>query len=244
MNMTQCGSPLLSLFILLLVAAIASAGHLRESGLEVGAEAGAEAGVSSEDASASVKGGSSSESKDLLAKTLLSIADRLEGKPGTAGGGARDGVGSGAETGAADREHAEFEKAVLQAVKVLGKHHQTKVTMEQIAAAMKKNSGAGKVGKVTVGQILAALRLDPLKPKDPPVDKKKLLATAVGAVEAKLDQLASMIANAKADPVDKTPEELASHDMQHGLESAPVPVLPPPVNFRLNMEHPALPQDQ
>ena len=108
------------------------------------------------------------------------------------------------------------------------------------------SEAGGKVGKVTIRQIVEALRLAPIKPKDPPVDKKKLLATAVGAVEAKLDQLAEMLAKAKADEpsVEKTPEELASHDMQHGLATTPPPALPAPISFRLSMEHPVLPQVQ
>ena len=216
------GGPLLPLVLVLLAVVSARAGHLRESGSEV-------VGAPSENPHTGPEGGSA-EGKDLLANTLLSIADKLEGK-------------AGAESGA-DPARAEYEDAVMKAVKLLARHQQTKVTLNQVAAAMQKNSGDGKVGKATVGQIVAALRLDPLKPKDPPVDKKKLLATAVGAVEAKLDQLADMLANAKEEPVDKTPEELASHDMQHGLESAPPPELPPPINFRLNMEHPVLPQGE
>jgi hypothetical protein len=222
------------LLLLPLLLAVARAGHLRSGGAEAGAEAATE-----ESAAAAT----ATPSKDLLAKTLLSMADKLEGK------GAAAGTESSAAAGG-DPAHAAFEDAVLQAVKVLGKHQQTKVTLEQVAAAMRKNEATGseaggKVGKVTVGQIVAALRLAPLKPKEAPVDKKKLLATAVGAVEAKLDQLAEMLANAKAeDPVEKTPEELASHDMQHGLATTPPPALPAPINFRLNMEHPVLPQDQ
>ena len=176
--------------------------------------------------------------KDLLAKTLLGIADQIEGKS----------KGS-SESEASEPERKAFSDAVLKAVKVLGKSKSKKETLEQVDAALMKdadgNHGVGK-SKVTVGQLVEALRLPPLKPKKPPVDKKKLLATAVSAVEAKLDQLSDMLADSKQENMqeeaDKTAEEEASLDMQHGLMTAAP--LGPPINFRLDMGKPELPVSQ
>ena len=181
------------------------------------------------------EGNKMSGQKELLAKTLLSIADQIQGK-------SKGGRGSGAS----DPEQNAFSDAVLKAVKVLGKKENRKVALDQVAATSKMGQdGVGK-SKATVAQLVEALRLPSLKPKKPTVDKKKLLSTAVSAVEAKLDQLSDMLADSKQENMEKTAEktaeEEASLDMQHGLNSAPP--LPAPINFRLDMEKPELPDAQ
>ena len=240
------GSPMRSAFagllllLPLLFAAPSFAGHLRASGSESGAEGAAAALPEEEMPSAGGESGSDA-AKEMLAKMLLSMADKLEGKSGGGGGAgaaaAATGEGEGAEAAAASS--ASFEAAIMQAVNILAKHQQTKLTQDQVKLALQHGKAAseeGKVGKISVGKIVAALRLAPLKPKVPFVDKKKLLAKAVALVEAKLDQLSDMLALSTDHATPKKPEEPEEPE-----EVAAKEMMPAPITFRLNMERPILP---
>jgi hypothetical protein len=118
----------------------------------------------------------------------------------------------------------------------LGTHHATKVTLEQVVEAMQKMKKK-EPKKLPIKEIVNALRIPPLKPPKKKPDLKKLLGTAVDAVESKLNQLEAVLnqkgsdeeENETANVVEKSVEELNASDLMTGLNKIPPEKLPKPM---------------
>lgn len=90
--------------------------------------------------------------------------------------------------------------------------------------------------KLPIKEIVNALRLPPLKPKKKKPDLKKLLGTAVDAVEKKLDQLETVLnqpgseeeEEETASVVEKSVEELSASDIIKGLNKLHPDKMPKP----------------
>ena len=200
------------ILLVLLLVACALGAHLRgnessSSGPAAPAPPASEAASSgpASDGGASATGSTGSD----LANTLLKLADHMEGKE-------------------IDSEHKKFAEAVVKSANVLGTHHATKVTLQQVVDALKTMKSPPKK-VLPIKAIVEALRIPPLKPKKKKPDLKKLLATAINAVEGKLDQLESTLASQSEKAttgegdettagIEKSMEELSSSDMITGLE--------------------------
>lgn len=157
-----------------------------------------------------------------FAATLLKLADHMDGNGASGPDGAK---------------HQQFAEAVVKASKIVGTHHATKVTLQQVVEALskvKKKTDAPK--KLPIKEIVNALRLPPLKPKKKKPDLKKLLGTAVDAVEKKLDQLETVLnqpgseeeEEETASVVEKSVEELSASDIIKGLNKLHPDKMPKP----------------
>jgi hypothetical protein len=167
-------------------------------------------------------GDNNNKSGSKFANMLLKLADQMDGKGGASGPEAS--------------KHQNFVKAVLKSAEVLGTHHATKVTLEQVVEAMQKMKKK-EPKKLPIKEIVNALRIPPLKPPKKKPDLKKLLGTAVDAVESKLNQLEAVLnqkgsdeeENETANVVEKSVEELNASDLMTGLNKIPPEKLPKPM---------------
>jgi hypothetical protein len=197
---------------ILFTAATSSALHLRVNGASGPAEESAP--PASEDSASGPSGPAKLDQSagGQLAATLLKFADQMEGK----------------ET---DPFHKKLADAVVQATQIVGSHHATKVTLQQVVNVLKsmKEEKNKKKSTLPIKAIVEALRVPALKKKKKKKpDLKKLLSTAVNAVEGKLDQLEALLAaqskkevtassGALLTKVEKSVEELSGLDMISGL---------------------------
>jgi len=195
---------------ILFTAATSSALHLRVNGASGPAEESAP--PASEDSASGPSGPAKLDQSagGSLAATLLKFADQMEGK----------------ET---DPFHKKLADAVVQATQIVGSHHATKVTLQQVVNVLKsmKEEKNKKKSTLPIKAIVEALRVPALKKKKKKKpDLKKMLSTAVNAVEGKLDQLEALLAaqskkedasGALLTKVEKSVEELSGLDMISGL---------------------------
>ena len=201
--------------LLLCFLATTNAFHLLLASSPSGPSGGPAPPASEESASGAAAVTPSNDGSEIQ-NTLLKLADQMEGKD-------------------VDSKHKQLANAIVQSTKILGTHHATKVTLQQVVNALKsmkeEKDDQKQKTPLPVAAIINALRVPPLqKKKKKKADLKKLLGTAVNAVEGKLNQLDALLAEQATKEitgdandmvtakVEKSVEELNGLDIISGLE--------------------------